>query len=67
MGSGEAGRETMAGVGVSRMQLQQDAGAAAPQLPPPPHLSSVELHKLRKAQKKAQKKQEKQAKKEVGT
>lgn len=65
MGSGEAARETMAGVGMSRVQGQEGAMAATRQLPPPPRLSAEELRKMQKAQKKEKRKLEKQAKKEV--
>lgn len=63
-GSGEAARETMAGVGVSRPQAQEPQPGSE-QLPPPPRLSAEDLHRLQKAQKREKRKLEKQAKKEV--
>ena len=59
MGSGEATRELMAGVGVASLQ-KRAAPAGGQTLPPPPKIAPDELKKLRKQHKKAEKKAKKQ-------
>lgn len=66
LGSGEAARETMAGVGVSRQQTEGESTMPrGAQFPPPPQLSKEELRRVQKSQKREKRKLEKKAKKEV--
>lgn len=64
-GSGEAGHEMMAGVGVSKQQILQVAQQGRQQLPPPPQISAADLKRLQKSHKKEERKLKKLAKKEV--
>jgi hypothetical protein len=64
VGSGEAAREMMAGVGTAALQNRVAPGAGQA-LPPPPHIAPHELKKLRKQHKQDMKKAEKKAKKQV--